>query len=94
MQHFNTELTADQNAYLHESHVDTVHVWPLLPVNFNADEELVQDLCNSLALEGLALHDVTPVTCRVAHRQEDWLIFCFGFLDRFTAPGIPVFQVG
>ena len=84
-------LTPTRATYLHKRHVHSIHIWPLLPVDLDADKELVEDLRNLLALKGLTLHDMAPVTGRVAHRQKNWLVFRFGFLHGFAAPGVPAF---
>ena len=59
---------------LHEGHVDAVDVGPLLAIDLDRDEVLVQQLRELGVLEALVLHDVAPVTRRVADRQKDRLV--------------------
>ena len=46
---------------LHGLHVDRVDVGPLLAIDFDRYEALVQSARDLVVLERLALHDVTPV---------------------------------
>ncbi len=75
---------------LHESHVDTVDVGPLLAVDLDRDEPAVQDVGDLGVLERLALHHVAPVTGRVADREEDRLVLLPGSRERLVTPRIPV----
>ena len=56
---------------LDRRHVDLVEVGPLLAVDLDRHEPVVQVARRRLVLERLALHHVAPVTGRVADRQED-----------------------
>ncbi len=56
---------------LADGHVDPVHVGPLLAVDLDADEELVQEARHLGILEGLAGHHVAPVARGVADGEED-----------------------
>ena len=74
-------------------HVDRVEVRPLLTVDLDRDEVLVQDACGQLVLEGLSLHHVAPVAGGVADREHDRaiLVACAG--ERLVAPRVPVDRV-
>ena len=50
----------------------------------------VQDLSDLRALEAFVLHDVTPVTRRVPHRQEDRLRLLARTGERFIIPSVPI----
>ena len=56
---------------LDRRHVDLVEVGPLLAIDLDRHEVVVQVAGRRLVLERLAFHHVTPVTGRVADRQED-----------------------
>src|SRR6266404_1998864 len=56
---------------LDEGHIDLVHVWPFLAIDFDADEMLVEKLGHFLALERFTFHDVAPVAGRVADADKD-----------------------
>ena len=75
---------------LHGAHVDRVDIGPLLAVHLDVDEGSVHELCRLVVLEGLALHDVAPVACGVADRQEDGAVLLAGQCQGFVAPGVPV----
>ena len=75
---------------LHECHVNLVHVRSLLAVHLDADEMLVENFGGRFALERFPLHDVTPVTRRVADAEEDGFVFGLRFRERLVAPGKPV----
>ena len=78
---------------LERGHVDPVQVGALLTVDLDADERPVHERADLLALEDLALHDVTPVAGRVTDRQEDEPVFLAGPLERLRSPRIPVDRV-
>jgi hypothetical protein len=75
---------------LHRVHVDRVDVGPLLAVDLDADEPLVHHLSDRGVLEGLVLHDVAPMTRRVADRDEHGLVLGTGDGERLVAPRVPV----
>ena len=54
---------------------------------------MVQVLGNCFILERFLLHDVTPVTGRVADREQDRFIVLLGPVEGFVAPGVPVDRV-
>ena len=70
--------------------VEPVEVGPLLPIDFYRDERLVEPFGNPLVLEALVGHDVTPVTRRVADREEDRDVVLAGRVERVVVPGLPV----
>ncbi len=78
---------------LDRRHVDVVHVGPLLAIDLDRDEVAVERAGDLRVLERLVLHDVAPVTGRVADREEDRLAFRAGLRERFLAPGVPVDRV-
>src|SRR5690348_15894776 len=51
---------------------------------------LVQECRDRFILKALALHHMAPVACAVANGEKDRLLFGFGFLERFLAPGEPI----
>ena len=59
---------------LRRGHVDGVHVRTFLAVDLDVHEALVHERRRLGVLERLVLHHVTPVTRRVADRQEDRLV--------------------
>jgi hypothetical protein len=75
---------------LHRLHVDVVEVRPLLAVDLDIHEGRVHELGGARILEGLALHDVTPVARGVANRQQDGPVLGPGTRERFLAPRIPI----
>jgi hypothetical protein len=74
-------------------HVDGVDVGPLLAVDLDADEAVVEAGCHYRILEGLVGHDVAPVAGRVADRQEDRLVLGRRSRERLFAPRIPVDRI-
>ena len=78
---------------LQRGHVDLVDVGPLLAVDLDAHEMLVEEPGDLRVHEALALHDVAPVARAVADRQEDRLVLGLGPGERLGAPGIPVDRV-
>ena len=80
----------------HQSHdqlVDLIEVGTLLPIHFDAHEVLVHEPGDRLVLEALSLHDVAPVACRVADREEDGHITppCLG--ERLFTPREPLHRI-
>ena len=59
---------------LHERHVDAIDVGPLLAIDLDRHELLVQHRGDRRVLERLVLHHVAPVAGRVADRQKDRLV--------------------
>ena len=75
---------------LADGHVDLVHVGPLLAVDLDADERLVQEPRDLRVLERLVRHHVAPVTGRVPDREEDRTVQHARPLEGLVAPGVPV----
>jgi hypothetical protein len=75
------------------AHVDLVEVGPLLAIDLDRDEPVVQQPRRRLVLERLAFHHVTPVTGRVADAQEDRPIEQLRPGERVGTPGEPVDRV-
>ena len=78
---------------LHERHVDAVDVGPLLPIDFDRDEVLVEHGGDVVVLERLVLHHVAPVTRRVADREEDRFVVSARFRERLVGPREPVDRI-
>ena len=79
--------------HLHRVHVDVVDVGPLLAVDLDVDEVLVHQPRDLRVLERLALHDVTPVTGRVADAEQDGLVLPLRRLRRLGSPGVPIDRI-
>jgi len=71
-------------------HVHPVHVRPLLPVELDAHEVLVQEPRDRLVLERLVGHHVAPVAGRVSYREEDGAVGRARGLEGLIAPREPV----
>jgi hypothetical protein len=78
---------------LHRRHVDGVDVGPLFAIDLDADVELVHRRGDLLVLEGFLLHDVAPVTGRVADREKHRLAQPARLVERLVAPGPPVDRI-
>ena len=78
---------------LDEHHVDAIDVRPLLAIDLDRHEVLVEHRRDRGVLERLVLHDVAPVARRVADRQKDRLVLLPRPLERLVAPRIPVHGV-
>ncbi len=74
-------------------HVDGVDVGPLLAVDLDAHEVVVEQAGDGLVLEGLVRHDVAPVAGAVAHRDEDRDVTPAGLRERLLTPLPPVHGV-
>jgi hypothetical protein len=73
--------------------VNSVEIRPFLPVDFDVDELSIHQRGDRGIFERLVCHDVAPVAGRVAHRQEDGLVFALGGGQRGFAPGIPIHRI-
>ena len=78
---------------LHRGHVQPVDVGPLLAVDLDGHVPLVQDARDLLVLEGLALHDVAPVTGRVADGEEHRAAAAARLVERLVPPRPPAHRV-
>ncbi len=78
---------------LHERHVDAIDVGPLLAIDLDRDEVLVQHRRDVGVLERLVLHHVAPVAGRVADREKDRLVLGARPRERLVAPRIPVDRI-
>ena len=74
-------------------HVYGIDVRPLLPVNLDGNEGIVDQSCNCLVLEGLSFHDVAPVARRVADGEEDRFVLFMRFLKGLLTPRVPIYRV-
>ena len=75
------------------AHVDRVEVGPLLAVDLDRHEALVEQPRRRLVLERLALHDVAPVARGVADRQEDRPVEGPRPGERLGPPRVPIDRV-
>jgi hypothetical protein len=66
---------------------------PLLAVDLDVDEALVHEPRDRRILEGLALHDVAPVTGGVANGEEERPVLPARALEGLLAPGVPVDRI-
>ena len=73
--------------------IDLVEIGALLPIDLDVDEPAVHELRGRRILERLVRHHMAPMTGRIAHRQEDGLVFAPGQRERLLAPGIPVHRI-
>jgi hypothetical protein len=78
---------------LAHSHVGGVQVGTFLPVDLNADEGFVEELCHFLILEAFLLHNMAPVACGVAYTKENGFVFKLGFVESLLTPRIPIDRV-
>ncbi len=85
--------TALARQHLHRGHVNLIEVGPLLAIDLDADEVLIEDFGDLFILETLVLHDVTPMARRVADAEEDRPVELPGALECLGPPGIPVHGV-
>ncbi len=75
---------------LDRGHVDLVEVGPLLAIDLDRHEPVVQVARRRLALERLAFHHVTPMAGRVADAEEDRPVEELGPGQRVGTPREPV----
>ena len=71
-------------------HVDRVDVGTLLPVDLDADEELVHQRGDAGVLEALVGHHVAPVAGAVPHREQDRTVPLPGGAHRLLTPRVPI----
>ena len=70
--------------------VDLIEIRSLLPVHLHVHEEAIHERGGLFALEGLALHDVTPVAGAVTDGEENRPVLRARPRKRLLAPRIPV----
>src|SRR5215510_14432340 len=75
---------------LNGCHVDLVQIRALFAVLLDVHEVAVHELRNRLVFEGLVLHHVTPVTCRIPDAEQNRLVLASSTLQSFGPPRIPV----
>jgi hypothetical protein len=73
--------------------VDLVEVWALLAVDLDVDEQAIHLRGDGAVFEGLMGHDMAPVACRVAYRQENGLVLAACPRQCFRTPRVPVHRV-
>ena len=78
---------------LHRLHVDAVHVRPLLAVDLDADEALVEEARDLEIVERLLLHHVAPVAGRVADGEKHRLVRAPRGLECLLAPRAKVDRI-
>src|SRR6267143_1014002 len=74
-------------------HVYLVDVGPLLPVNLDRDELLVEDSGGRFVFEAFFILYMTPMTSGVPNAQKDGPILTFCLRERFFSPRIPLHRV-
>ena len=79
--------------HLHRFHVHRVQVGALLTVYLDVDEMLVHQESCRFVFKRLSLHDVAPVTSRVADAKENRFVLSLGSLQGLIAPSVPVYRV-
>ena len=82
--------TAAAGHHLRGVHVDLIEIGPLLAIDLDRDEPLVDDHRDLLVFEALVLHHMAPVTGGVADREKDRPLLALGALERLRAPRMPV----
>ncbi len=82
--------SASAGRSLHEKHIDSIDVRPLLAVHFHRDEIFIQNLGDFLIFERLALHDVAPVAGGVSDGKKDGFVFARRFGEGLVAPRVPI----
>ena len=78
---------------LHGRHIDVVQVRPLLAIDLDVHEPLVQHLGDPRVLEAFVFHHVAPMASGVADGKENRLLFLAGPIQRLRSPGIPVHRI-
>jgi hypothetical protein len=73
--------------------IDRIQIRPLLPVDLDADEQVVHHIGDVGVLKALMGHYMAPVTGGVSDRQQDGLAFGPGSLERFLAPRHPMHRI-
>ncbi len=79
--------------HLHGVHVDLIEIGPLLAIDLDRHEALVQQPRDPRILETLVLHHVTPVASRVADRKKNRLLLRFRPAQRLRSPRIPIHRI-
>ena len=78
---------------LDRGHIHLVDVWPFLSVDLDRHKMLVHQAGHRLVLKGFVLHDMTPVTGRIANADDHQFIFCFGRRQSLLVPGLPMHRI-
>ena len=78
---------------LHHRHVDAIDVGPLLAVELDGHEVVVQERGHRLVLERLVRHHVAPVAGGVPHRQEHQPVLAARPLEGGVTPRVPLDRV-
>ena len=73
--------------------IDSIEIRPFLAIDFNIDEPVVHLRGDLLVLEALVRHYVTPVTGRIADRQQDGPVGRSRGFQRLGTPRVPVDRV-
>jgi hypothetical protein len=75
------------------AHVGGVDVGSLLAIDLDGDKGRVEQRRDLRVTEGLACHDMAPVTGEITDRDKDRLVFAARLLEGRLAPGIPLDRV-
>src|SRR5262249_39337348 len=71
---------------LNGCHVDLIQIRTLFAIDFDVHEIAVHELRNRIVFEGLVLHHVTPVTCRIPDAEQNRLVLASSTLQSFGPP--------
>ena len=74
-------------------HAQCINIRTFFAIDLDTDEVFIEICSNGLVFEGLALHDMTPVTRRVAHAHKHRLVLGTCTCERFVAPRIPFHRI-
>src|SRR5665213_2367993 len=78
---------------LQRGHIDGIHIRPLLAIDFDRDEKLIQDICDLLVLETFSLHHVAPMAGAVSDRKKNRLVLRACFFECLLAPWEPLYRI-
>ena len=70
--------------------INLVNIGPLFAIHFNVDKFFVHDCRDAVIFKRLVRHHVTPVTRRIAYREQDRLTGFAGHLQRLRPPFLPM----
>ena len=69
-----------------EVHILTINVWALFAIDLDRYEVLVEQLRNSLVVEGFVGHHMAPMACRVPNADEEKTVRAFCKFKRIWRP--------
>ena len=74
-------------------HTHRINIRTFFAIDLDTDEVFIEICSNGLVFEGLALHYMTPVTCRIAHAHKHRLVLGTCTCERFVTPRIPIHRI-